>query len=168
MNSLSTHHDVLRQRTKGHNDNLVPCCPLFYNPICDTAKCKICMVLQLLDVPIHIIIVYRPPPSKQNKISATTFLKELELFIGELAISSGRLVIMGDFNIHFDKISEPETKKLKNILAELGLKQHVTDPTHRCGHILDLIVSHESDTFLSDIHVEHSIDQCDHTSIICS
>ena len=92
----------------------------------------------------------------------------MEPSIGELAISPGRLVIMGDFNIHFDKISDPKTQKLKNILAELGLKQHVTDPTHICGHILDLMVTHESDTFLTDIHVEHFIDQCDHSSIICS
>ena len=38
LNPLSIHHDVLQQRTKEHNDNLVACCPLFYNPICDTTR----------------------------------------------------------------------------------------------------------------------------------
>ena len=53
----------------------------------------------------------RPPPSKRNNLSATTFLKELKPFLGELAIFPGHLVIMGDFNIHYDYDNKTNTEK---------------------------------------------------------
>ena len=72
---------------------------------------------------------------------------------------------MGDFNIHYDIVSDTEAC---NILTELGLKQHVIGPTHVSGHTLDLIITHDSHSGLSDIHVKKSIDRCDHSAVVCT
>lgn len=48
---------------------------------------------------------------------------------------------MGDFNIHIDNPKDGSAKELFYILDNFELSQHVTEPTHNKGHILDLIIS---------------------------
>ena len=52
-------------------------------------------------------------------------------------------------------------------MESLGLKQHVTQPTHVDGHILDLIITRLSDNIIKDPpHVDRYIS--DHASILCN
>ena len=53
------------------------------------------------------------------------------------------LLILGDFNYHYDKDTYPITI-FKNTLKSLLMIQHITFPTHIQNHILDLIIT--SDT----------------------
>ena len=51
--------------------------------------------------------------------------------------------VLGDLNIHFDQVLDPDTIKLQFMLASHGLKQAVHVPTHNRGHTLDVIIIRE-------------------------
>ena len=75
-------------------------------------------------------------------------------------------MISGDFNIHVDNIYDSDAIKFSDLLESFGLKQHVTGPTHKDGHTLDLIVTRRSDRILS---VPPKVDcyLSDHASVCC-
>jgi hypothetical protein len=66
-------------------------------------------------------------------------------------MSSEPLLIVGDFNIHVDIPRDPNAIRFLDLLSSMGLDQHVDKsdmPTHTSGHILDLIITRNSDTLL--------------------
>ena len=50
-------------------------------------------------------------------------------------------LILGDFNIHINRINEVSAKSLKSVLDLFSLKQSVNLPTHILGNTLDLVIS---------------------------
>ena len=46
-----------------------------------------------------------------------------------------------DFNIHVDEPMDADANKFTDIVSCNGLQQHVTSPTHRLGHTLDLFIT---------------------------
>ena len=87
---------------------------------------------------IRVIVVYRPPPSATNKLTTSLFLSEFITLLENLSITSGELLILGDFNLHVDKPSDPDASQFFNLLYAFGLTQHVRESTHTHGHTLDL------------------------------
>ena len=89
---------------------------------------------------IPILLVYRPPNNCH-----TTFALEFTNFIHEHNYDN--LVILGDFNFHYDsyKLHHQDFKRLCN---ELNLTQHVNFATHTHGHILDLILTYNHSNIL--------------------
>jgi hypothetical protein len=79
--------------------------------------------------------IYRPPST-----SKSTFLNEFQSFIGFLSTFPSPFIITGDFNIHMDTGSL-YAEKFKHILDACDLIQHVKQPTHIHGHIIDLFIS---------------------------
>ena len=77
-----------------------------------------------------------------------------------------QLLITGDFNIHVDIVDDSDPLKQLDLLVSLGLRQHVSQPTHLHGHTLDLIITRYSD------HIVHDSPQADrfisdHASLLC-
>ena len=87
--------------------------------------------------------VYRPPPSRQNKLTNATFLEQFSDLL-ESYVSCDRLFVVGDLNVHFDKLSDPTTSALNVVLDNLSLHQLINVPTHRCGHTLDWLITIKS------------------------
>ena len=83
--------------------------------------------------PTILATIYRPP--KPNN----AFLQEFSAFLTNLCPVSPNLILLGDFNIHWDSINNVFTKDFTSCLDSFGLQQHVDFPTHSKGHILDLI-----------------------------
>ena len=79
----------------------------------------------------------------------------------------GRLLIIGDFNIHIDKTEEIYSKKFVETLDCLGLTQHVTFPTHVSGHTLDVIITRKEDQIISSVPRSNSFLNSDHSSVLC-
>lgn len=51
-------------------------------------------------------------------------------------------MMMGDFNLHIDNTStDSQAGTFMDLTGRPGLSQHVESPTHRCGHILDLVLT---------------------------
>ena len=57
----------------------------------------------------------------------------------------GKPIILGDFNFHLDEPHRSEVAKFLDILDSYGLEQHVDKPTHISKHILDLVVTRDSE-----------------------
>ena len=49
------------------------------------------------------------------------------------------LIITGDFNIHVNNTNDSDACEFLDLLASLGLKQHVIGPTHEDNMIYKLI-----------------------------
>ena len=63
-------------------------------------------------------------------------------------MSSESLFITGDFNIHVDDVRDSDAIRFLDLLASMGLEQHVDTPTHISGHTLDLMITRCSDTLI--------------------
>ena len=110
------------------------------------------------------IILYRVPPSCSNKIRKCAFMSEFADLLECVATQPGKLVILGDFNVHWDVRSNPESLKLSSLLDSFGMKQHVITSTHIAGHTLDLVMSRESDDIVDDCSASDFIS--DHNAVL--
>ena len=89
---------------------------------------------------ILVVCLYRPPPSRKNKLSNQLMLQKFPEFPTQFAGSHSDLVLLGDFNFHYDDCADTQVNHLKIMLSDHGLTQLVDVPTHKCGHILDCAV----------------------------
>lgn len=109
--------------------------------------------------PVCMVLVYRPP-SKSRAI----FVDEFEDLVTTLSSKPQKILIAGDFNLHFENRSAQGTAPFCDILDASGLNQHVATATHKAGHILDLLLSRDGDSLVSAVEVLQS-DISDHKSI---
>ncbi len=104
--------------------------------------------------------VYRPPGHH------TDFIKEFADFLSELVLAADRVLIVGDFNIHVDNKKDALGSAFIDILNSIGVRQHVSGPTHSRNHTLDLILSHGIDVNGVEI-LQQSDDISDHYLVLC-
>ena len=58
--------------------------------------------IDYLSSSLRIVVVYRPPPSKKNRLNVSLFLDEFSSLLERLITSSSPLIIVGDFNFHLN------------------------------------------------------------------
>ena len=78
-----------------------------------------------------------------------------------------RLLIVGDFNFHVDTETDRSATQFLDLITSLNLKQHVSFPTHQGGHTLDLILSRDTESFVSDVGSTSYLPS-DHVAVKCS
>lgn len=83
-----------------------------------------------------LVIVYRPPGPY------TVFLSEFADFLTNLVVSTEKVLIVGDFNIHMDNENDTLRSAFLSITDSIGFCQHVNKPTHCCNHTLDLVLTY--------------------------
>ena len=115
---------------------------------------------------VRLAVIYRPPPSKTNGLNYKTLYAEIGNYIEQLVLTPGALVIAGDFNIHVDDHSDKEAADFLSLIESFGLKQHVSGPTHRTGHTLDIVLTRDRDSLAP---IVSSQDHCfvDHFPVFC-
>ena len=74
----------------------------------------------------------------------------------------GKTLLMGDFNFHFENLENNNSGKLHDIIDIFNLTQSVTEPTHNQGHLLDLVLSKQSDNILLSTKLHRGLTS-DHT-----
>ncbi|XP_063953981.1 uncharacterized protein LOC135153775 [Lytechinus pictus] len=115
------------------------------------------------NISIDVVMVYRPPGTR---VAFSTFIEEFTVILEETSFRPAPLVITGDFNIHLDNLTLPNTKKFNELLSSYGLVQMVTSPTHERGHILDAFIIRSSDRdIFSGLRVIPGIS--DHSTVAC-
>ena len=73
----------------------------------------------------------------------------------------GFVCLVGDMNIHFDNPLQSLTKQTLTTLSLYDLFQVISEPTHRCGHIIDWAIVrpdddiHEKSTVSDSLESEH-------------
>ena len=88
-----------------------------------------------------ILGVYHPSYSTQNRITDNEAMDDLLNCLSEILPEYRNIIIMGDFNFHYNNLDDPLIYMLDNSLHTLGLDQLVEDPTHKDGNILDLVIA---------------------------
>jgi exonuclease III len=114
---------------------------------------------------LKLITIYRPPTSRANGLNIADFHSEFADFLAQQVDVHSSLLVIGDFNIHWDRPDHPDTKHLKDTLDAHSFTQHVLDPTHRDGHIIDLILSRSSDKVIGTVSVASQL--TDHCAVEC-
>ena len=107
----------------------------------------------------RVVVVYRPPSG-----SIDDFIHDFTEYMDSHATTNGHLVVLGDFNIHWDTNLNTAVK-FKQALYSLNLTQHVTAPTHIKGHTLDLIITRAQDDIISPV-THHPPVMSDHQPLI--
>ena len=78
----------------------------------------------------------------------------------------GSILVVGDFNLHFNRLDICHTKKVLELLDSFGLQKSVNEPTHRKGNIGDWVVFRESDSLLKSATVDNNLSS-DHFAVTC-
>ncbi|CAG2249207.1 unnamed protein product [Mytilus edulis] len=109
----------------------------------------------------RLCVIYRPPPSRINKLKTSTFFEEWSTFLDQLVIIPEEIVITGDLNFHLDDKNNSDACKFIETLEDHGLQQHINSPTHIHGHTLDVIITREISSILKNAPVVHHPYLCD-------
>ena len=97
-----------------------------------------------------------------SKTATAAFFDELTAVLEQLNSHRCPFVICGDFNIHVDIHDDPHAVRLVELLQSFDCLQHVTEPTHKAGHTLDLVIT-RSDNKISNLHVGSMVS--DHATV---
>jgi hypothetical protein len=109
---------------------------------------------------------------QEKWLVCSIFFNEFPILIENLAGLPGRLLVVGDFNFHLDVSTNRDAILFLDLLDSNNLIQHVETPTHNRGHLLDLVITRNSDTVISDIYkliIAASLRSCcNYWSNLCS
>ena len=94
------------------------------------------------------VVLYRPGSADVTN----AFFEDLSDVLERSATYACPFILLGDINIHTDNANNIHTIKWQTMLHSHGLVQHVTSPTHRAGHILDVVVT-RTDCPVTDVQV---------------
>lgn len=111
--------------------------------------CTVCLTNNTIDI----VVIYRPPPSRQNNFKTSVFLSECEDFFAQCSVRISELYIVGDINIHLDEKTLHSTQRFLEILNGCGLQQHLHEPTHYSGHTLDVLISRDTSQLIKNIEI---------------
>lgn len=117
-------------------------------------------------VRLRVVIVYRPTYCAEHPLTTSVFFHEFSVYLESLVVCNELLLICDDFNIHMDVPSDADTIRLKDLLNSMGLGQHVKRPTHIHGHILDLIITRQTDDVVNGEPFPERYFS-DHAALIC-
>ena len=112
-------------------------------------------------------VVYRPPPSRANKLRTSTFLEEWSTFLDRYTTIVPGILITGDINLHLEDKHNHDAERFRCLVDDHGMRQHVSEPTHSRGHTLDIVLTRDPDTLLcSQVQVSDP-GVSDHMAITC-
>jgi hypothetical protein len=101
----------------------------------------------LVPQPIRIIALYRLHKSHP------AFINDFQDLVDDSIVKPASLLILGDFNVHWDDATDPLRTTFAETCRSFGLDQHVTQATHCSGHTLDLVLTRNNDQLLTDVSV---------------
>ena len=84
-----------------------------------------------------ILLLYRPGSTAAKQ----EFFNELSSMLESLAVLTDPVVVTGDINIRLDRPSDPLCTQFTNIIESFGFTNHVSQPTHDMGGILDAVIT---------------------------
>jgi len=97
---------------------------------------SLCLTFTTTGGSFVLLTIYRPGSLK----TTSAFFDEITAVLEVLALQHFPVIIGCDLNIHLHDISDPDTVRLTDLLASIGMTQHVSGPTHRLGGTLDVII----------------------------
>ena len=102
---------------------------------------------------LHFFCLYRPPPNRRNNLTDSMFTEQLPDILYYVNNLQGFVCIVGDKNIHLNNPLQSLTKQTLTTLCLHSLVQVINKPTHRCAHIIDLVIVRPED----EIHIKSTV-----------
>ena len=103
---------------------------------------------------IRLVLIYRPPPSKKNKLTIPMFFGEFSQLVEILMEDCTHpLAVVGDFNFYLDTANNQDALKFNDLLDSMNLVPHVKGSAHRRGHTLDLIITRREGELIANVQV---------------
>ena len=105
---------------------------------------------------LTIVCIYWPSSRKLRKTSTNgeeTFFTEFNYLVCSLRQRGHPFVVTDDLTIHVDIPTDLFTVLFQSILDQHDFVQHITVPTNKNGHTLDLITTTKEHSFLFDLEV---------------
>ena len=96
---------------------------------------------------IHLRLIYRPAYG-----SVLQFCQELTTYWGQNINTTGDTLLIGHLNIHTNDPENQDTITFEDTIDSLGLRNQVSFPTHRLQNTLDIIITAEDPSIISDTH----------------
>ena len=124
------------------------------------------LTLSSMSLSFHLLVIYRPPPNKKNKLTNAMFHDDFGCLTESLIAHPCRFLVAGDFNIHMDAPDNREAAIFRDLFDTSNFKQHVASPTHTAGHTLDLLITNNTDDFISSVSTHHDLPS-DHAAVKC-
>ena len=109
----------------------------------------ICFSINTGNKVINLIAIYRPPNS-----NVLEFCNELANLLESKIISSGKLILLGDFNIAVNKPPEAEPATFLDMINSFNLLNRVDKPTHRLSNTLNLIIHNADSNIIPRIKID--------------
>ena len=113
---------------------------------------------------LRIVVVYRPPPSKKNRLNVSLFLDEFSSLLERLITSSSPLIIGCDFTFHLDDEFDRAAARFQDLLEVFNLVQNVQSSTHTSGHTLDLVICRQGEEPVKNVRVTDPVIS-DHSAV---
>ena len=112
-------------------------------------------------VTFRLCIIYRPTPSKRNGLVNTVIFDQWSAYLDIVMLDSHNIIITGDLNFHLDNPAELDVRRFSETPADRGVTQVVKFPTHRGGHILDVVNVRENGSIISALPTVYDPCLCD-------
>ena len=109
----------------------------------------------------RLLTIYRPPPSKKNKLTPDKFFSEFSILLEDLIASPHHLLLSS-----VDDAANFNAMKFLDLITSADLRQHVNGATHRLGHTLDLLITRSDDKLISKVRTLPEL-LSDHNVVVC-
>lgn len=100
---------------------------------------------------VRVIVLYRPPSSQKQRLLSVTLSGNFSELLDQQVIFTGNLIIVGDFNIHWDDSKSNDVNLFADLLTRYNLSQLVKSETHPAGHIIALVIVPRSDPLITSV-----------------
>ena len=95
--------------------------------------------LYIQDCVINLLVIYGYPNT-----SVVSFCNDLADLLGNnIHTLNCHCILTGGSNIHTEDALDNDTQTLNDMIDSLGMINHITFPTHKQGHTLDLFIEEE-------------------------
>ena len=98
---------------------------------------------------INLVTIYRPPDT-----NILDFCHEFKDILEQHINQSGKLVLMGDFNITVNKPSDRDPSTFLDTLDSFNLVNKIEEPTHQLSNTLNLIIHNADSNIVPSTKVE--------------
>ena len=99
---------------------------------------------------ILLAVIYRPPDTSVLQVA-----NELAAYMEKNINTTGEQIIVGDFNVHINKLDEGNAMILSDMLESFNLSNCVEFPTHKLQNTLDLVINQKDSWHIRNTHQEH-------------
>lgn len=106
-------------------------------PVCKSGTEALAVTFHAACCNLLAVVLYRPGSADVTNV----FFEDLSDILELSATYACPFILLGDINIHTEIVDNANTVKWQLLLQSHGLVQHVTSPTHRAGHTLDVVVT---------------------------